>query len=254
MKKILLTCLVLFPLFGLTQTKEQQELAKQTYLVTITSMDAANPEKRDSYVKLLKGIQSVAEDESTFSKRVEDHQNYLENLSYFEIPIADTAIITDSLVQAYDLSYEKSKGNYYIEPGDSFRPVIKENQTGIYLYIYINERKQTYLEFVNYTNGEEKLQMYKSVIEVGDKKFSYYLNWVKSRGENAEYCSIETNTRNFLELFEALSNHDDEFKITFLGENGNRTQMLPKEMAKEIKSIISLYKLLKDSNTADTDR
>lgn len=250
MKKLVLL-IVLLPLWTFAQSNEQQELAKQTYLITLTSIDAATPEKRNASVKILNGIVSLTKNDDTFKNQMQAHKNYLENLSYFEILTANVSIIKDSLINAYELSYEKSKGKYYIEPGSSFGQVIRDSPTGIYLYIYINDKKEMYLEFVNYTDGKERLGMYKSVIEIGTQQFSYYLNWVKPRVTNAEYCSIETNTQNFLELFEAISNHNNEFKITFPGENGTRTQTLPKEIAQEINSVLDLYQILKISKTAE---
>ncbi|WP_340201388.1 hypothetical protein [Ascidiimonas sp. W6] len=239
-KKIVLLFLVLFPFLSFTQKNINQQLAKEVYTSTITSADAGTEKKRNALVKMLNGMLSIA-DEGDFKDRILDHKIYLDNLEYIKIPTADLTKITDSLVGAYNLSFEKSGTEYYIEPDESFRSVIKENNTGVYLYLFINSEQKMYLEFVNYTDGVQKLNIYKSLIEVDNQKFPYYLNWVKSNSKTAEYCSIETNTTNFLELFKAIAKHENEFKITFIGENGGRTQILPKEMAFEIKNILNVY-------------
>jgi len=242
-KSQILLVLFLVPLFAFAQ-KKNQKLAEMTYNAVKSTVDAATSEKRDAYVKSLNGVLEMAKNKS-FIDKVNSHKSYLESLEYFEIPKANTSLINDSLVATRDLKFEKAEGKYYIEPNQAFKDVIGANKTGAYLYLYINEFKAMYLEFVNYTNGKKLLYIDKAKLKLGDKAFEYYLNWVKSKDNGFEYCSIETNTQNFIDIFNAISNYTGEVSIEFTGEKGSRTATISKEMIEEIKTVFDLYSELK---------
>ncbi|GMN10271.1 hypothetical protein MTsPCn9_13140 [Croceitalea sp. MTPC9] len=240
----ILLLLILIPAIAIGQRKKNQNLAEMTYSTIQKKLDASTSDKRDATVKTLNGIVEMSKKEE-FIDKVNNHKKYLESLEYFEIPTANTSIINDSLVTAKGLVFEKSENKYYIEPNKAFKEVIENYKLGIYLYLYINENSKMYLEFVNYTNGKKLLLIEKAKLKFDNKEFEYYLNWVKSRENGFEFCTIETNTKNFIDLFDSISNHQGNMTIEFTGKNGNRTEILPNEMIEEIRNVFDLYSELK---------
>ncbi|MBO6606099.1 hypothetical protein [Psychroserpens sp.] len=208
----------------------------------MATLDAGTIEKRDAYVKSLDGVINMAEDEE-YIEKVKAHQTYLQELEYIDIPQPDLTRLTDSLVASKGFALDKADGKYYIDPNKDFKKVTSSNPTGAYLYIFINQN-QMFLEFVNYTNGKKHLSMNKVEMVMGETKFEYYLNWVTPKGDGFEYCTIETNTNNFIAFFEQLSSYDGVIKMTFFGEKKNRSVELPEEMITEIKNGYELYSYL----------
>lgn len=242
MKKYLILCLILLPILGLSQKRKDQRLAEITYKSLVATYDAGTIEKRDAYAKSLEAVINMAEDED-YIEKVKAHQTYLRGLEYIDIPEPDLTRLTDSLVTSKGFALDKAEGKYYIDPNKDFKKVTSSNPTGAYIYIFINQNKM-FLEFVNYTNGKKHISINKVEMQLGDYSFEYYLNWVKPKGDGFEFCTIETNTTNFIAFFEQLSTYDGEVKMTFFGEENNRSVALPQEMITEIKNGYELYSYL----------
>lgn len=242
MKKYVILCCVLIPLLCTSQKRKDQRLSEITYNTLISTLDAGIAEKRDAFVKSLDGVINMAEDED-YIEKVKAHQAYLRGLEFIDIPEPDLTRLTDSLVASKGFILDKADGKYFIDPNKDFKKVTSNNQSGAYLYIYINQN-QMFLEFVNYTNGKKHMSMNKVEMDMGEIKFEYYLNWVKPKGEGFEYCTIETNTSNFFDFFEQLSENDGDVRMTFFGEKDNRMVALPNEMITEIKNCYELYSYL----------
>ena len=242
MKNYLLLCCVLIPLLCSSQKRKDQRLAEITYNTLISTLDAGIVEKRDAFAKSLDGVINMAEDED-YIEKVKAHQAYLRELEYIDIPEPDLTRLTDSLAASKGFKLEKSEDKYFIDPDNTFKKVTSENPSGAYLYIYINQN-QMFLEFVNYTNGKKHISMNKVEMAMGDTKFEYYLNWVKPKGDGFEFCTIETNTSNFIDFFEQLSAYEGEVRMTFFGGKDNRMIALPKEMITEIQNGFELYSYL----------
>lgn len=242
MKKYLILSIILLPILGLSQNKKNQRLAEITYKSLVATLDAGTIEKRDAYVKSLDGVINMAKDEE-YIEKVKAHQTYLRELEYIDIPQPDLTRLTDSLVASKGFALGKADGKYYIDPNTDFKKVTATNPAGAYLYIFINQNKM-FLEFVNYTNGKKHISINKVEMEMGDTSFQYYLNWVKPKGDGFEFCTIETNTTNFIAFFEQLSTYDGEVNMTFFGEKDNRSIALPQEMITEIKNGFELYSYL----------
>lgn len=241
----LVLLLFLIPVIAIGQNNKNQYLAEMTYNTTLNTLDVATSDRRDATIEVLNGILEMAITEE-FINKVNDHKKYLENLEYFEIPTANTSLINDSLINSKGLVFEKRDNKYYIEPNKDFKKVINNYKTGIYLYIFINDYKKMFLEFVNYSNGKKILFIEKAKLKFDNTEFEYYLDRVNSKKNGLEFCSIETNTQNFIDLFKSLSNQQGNVTIEFTGINGNRTETIPKEMTEEIKSIFELYSKLKE--------
>ncbi|MFP2996824.1 hypothetical protein ABN763_12980 [Spongiivirga sp. MCCC 1A20706] len=242
-KSHLLILLILIPVVVLGQKKNNQRLAEITYSSIQKKLSAPMSDRRDASVKMLNGILEMAT-KKEFINKINDHKEYLERLEYFEIPKVDVSRINDSIANSKDLAFEKVNNTYFIEPNGDFKKVLNNNKTGMYLYIYINENSNMFLEFVNYTNGK-LLYIEKAALKFDDTQFEYYLSGVKSRDNGFESCTIESNTKNFIDLFKSVSNHQGTITIEFTGKNGNRTATLPKEITEQIKNVFDLYSELK---------
>lgn len=240
----LLVLLILIPLTAISQKKNTQRMAKLTYVTMQQTLDVATSDRRDATIKMLNGVLEMAQ-EKEFIDKVNDHKNYLEKLEYFEIPKANVAILNDSLINAKNLVLEKVENRYFVKPNKTLKKAIRKYKTGIYLYLFINESNNMYLELVNYTKGFNPLSMEKATFKFDNKPFEYYLNLVKPGYDGIEFSTMETNTENFIDLFTLIRNHQGTIMVDFSGEKRNRTKTLPQEMIDEIKNIFELYSELK---------
>ena len=244
--------MLIFPLVLFSQVRKNQRLAEITYKSLKATIENPAPEERDGMIKALTGVIEMAEDEK-FIKKVEAEIQALEKLIGFSKPKADLSKLTDSLVQSKNMVFEKVEKVYYIEPNSNFQEVMLKNPSGLYLFLYIDEIKRLSLELVHYTSGDQILNLQKAKLKVGEQDFEYELLNAKVRKSGLESCSLKSNSDQFIQMYQALSEHDGPVILEYSGQNGTRSATLTPGMVEEIKGAFSLYQELQFKNEHPLD-